>query len=319
MTCRSDSSTLRIVIIGGGIAGLTAAAAIATRTDLEVIVLERQIDLTEAGAGIQIGPSAVKVLHSLGLRDEMDQIAVFPDEMEVRRWDNGTLICKVFHNAGGIAESMYGSPHAIVHRADLQQLLAKAAKERGADIRMGQHVLRVDCENHAVIMDDGTAISADLIIGADGIWSQTRKSIPENCHVVPMEVHESCYRMLIPRDKMMCYPQTSALATNTRLSLVYAGPHQAVVSYPVARGRLYNVVLPLGKDLGDPPAKYNEPGDLVEMRRQYESFEETVRLLTHLAESCSKWALCELPPLPTWSSKNGRVTLMGDAAHAAVS
>lgn len=334
----SSSPRLKVVIIGGGIAGLVCnpylfyslgalfadiyqatAFSIARKSDFQVTVLERHLDLTEVGAGIQITPNAARVLCKWGLRREFEDIATVPDFNEVRRYSDGELRGNLVQNAQGFSEKMYGYPHWLVHRADYQQVLGKAAREAGVRIEFDKRVLEVKCGTQEVVLDDGVIVAADLVIGADGIWSKTRMSMPENVNVKPTTVEESCFRFLVPREKMMSDPKTAPLM-NELVCLVYAGQKKAVIAYPVAKGQVFNVALPVARP-GDAllAAAYNAPGDVNEMRELYQDFDEPVRHVLQHTSSCVKWGLADLPPLPSWTSGNGRVVLVGDAAHAMVS
>ena len=315
----SNHSNMKIIVVGGGIAGLATAFGIARQTSFEVIVLERQDTLTEVGAGIQITSAAGKVICQWGLRKEFEAIATVPDYSEVRRYSNGKVLGKVWHNYLDFAENMYGAPHWILHRADFQQALAKAAREAGVTIMLDKPIERVDCDVPEVVLKDGSTMSADLIIGADGIWSKTRTSIPENAHIQPTKAGEFCYRFLVPREKMLSNPHTAPLIENAHLSLACAGPKRGMACYPVSNGRLYNMAAGVVLESDAPLGAYNEPGDPEEMCRQFSMFDDAIRGVFAHADSCAKWNLIELPPLPAWSSKNGRVMLLGDAAHAMVS
>ena len=317
MASSTANSKIKVLVVGGGIAGLATAYSIARqRPDFEVIVLERQDTLTEVGAGIQISASAAKILCKWGLRSEFESIATFPDCSELRRYSNGKLLGKIWHNYHDFSENMYGAPHWLLHRADFQLALAKAAGGAGVEILLDRRIERVDCDVPQVVFKTGSVMAADLIIGADGIWSKTRTSIPENSQVKPAKAGEFCYRFLVPRERMLSHPDARPLIEDPHLSLAYAGPNQGLVCYPISNGRLYNMATTVVLESDAPLGAYNEPGDVEEMRRQFSGFDKHIRGVMALAETCAKWNLIELPPLPAWSSQNGRVMLVGDAAHA---
>ena len=316
---RSAWSPLTVLVVGGGIGGLATAFSIARQTNFEVVVLERHDTLTEDGAGIQVTPPAARVLCQWGLRKEFEAIATFPDCAELRRYSNGKVLGKIWNNYHSFSENMYGAPHWILHRADFQTTLAKAARENGVTILLNRRIERVDCDVPEVVFKDGSTMKADLIIGADGVWSRTRTSIPENSQIQPLKAGEYCYRFLVPREKMLSHPDTTPLIEADHLSVAYIGPYRCVICYPISKGLFYNVVAFVVLESSAPLGAYNEPGDLEEMRREFSSFDKHIRAVLQLADSCAKWNLIDLAPLPAWSSQNGRVMVLGDAAHAMVS
>ena len=315
----SSPLPLKVLVVGGGIGGLATAFSIARQTNFEVVVLERQDTLTEVGAGIQATPAAARILCKWGLRKEFEAIATFPDCAELRRYSTGKVLGKIWNNYHNFSEDMYGAPHWILHRADFQKTLAKAARKTGVTILLNKRIERVDCDIPEVVFKDGSTMKGDLIIGADGVWSRTRTSIPENSQVQPLKAGEYCYRFLVPREKMLSHPDTAPLIEDHHVSVAYIGPHRCVVCYPVSNGRFYNMVAFVVLESDAPPGAYNEPGDLEEMRHEFSGFDRHIRHVFQLADSCAKWNLIELAPLPAWSSQNGRVMILGDAAHAMVS
>ena len=109
-------SPLRVLIIGGGIGGSAAALAM-LRAGHEVSVFEQVRAKSEVGAGIQISPNASRLLHRYGLSARLGEIAVRPQAVEARRWDNGSILTS--EPLGETVESAFGAPHYHVHRADL--------------------------------------------------------------------------------------------------------------------------------------------------------------------------------------------------------
>src|SRR5262245_28727825 len=104
---------MRVAIVGAGISGLTVAAAL-TRAGIECQVFEQAPELGEVGAGIQISPNASRILHRLGLERSLGTVAVRPEALEMRRWnDNAVLMRNVL---GDACTAMYEAPYYSVHR-----------------------------------------------------------------------------------------------------------------------------------------------------------------------------------------------------------
>src|SRR5215471_10585399 len=158
----------RIIIIGGGIGGLAAAVALRQR-GFEVKVYERASRITEVGAGLQVGPNAVKVLYALGLKEVLHRNAFEPTNMVSIQWDDASLRHRVPLKA--IATKEYGAPYMTAHRAHIQGMLHEALPDGvitldatciGAATRSTTAVAR---------FASGHEVEADVIVGADGIRS----------------------------------------------------------------------------------------------------------------------------------------------------
>ncbi|OAP60770.1 hypothetical protein AYL99_05772 [Fonsecaea erecta] len=308
-------ASFQIIIIGTGIAGLATAISLSQKTKHQILILESSPILTEAGAGIQCSAAASRILSSWGLGEQFEAVATCPDFTEIRRYDNNELIGIIPTNVKNYSARLRGSPHWLVHRVDYQKILAEAATASGVKIEFGQKVVSVDVEEVQVTLEAGRSLRADLIIGADGIHSRTRRSIPGLEDVLPRRTENYCYRALVPREEMLKTPVTAALVDN-QSQQAWPGQFKHIISYPIAKGKFYNLVMTI-PDLGDAPlGKYNEPGDVSEMRQLFKDFHDTVQAVLDAVESCAKWVLAELPPLSAWSSPNGRVILVGDACHA---
>lgn len=308
-------TSLKVIIVGAGIAGLATAISLSQKTSYEITILESSPILTEAGAGIQCSSAAARVLCKWGLKEQFEAVATRPDYMEIRRYENNELLGLILTNVNSYSERLRGAPHWLVHRVDYQKILAKAAIENGVKIQFAQKVVRVDTENVTALLEDEKMIKADLIIGADGIHSKVRRWMPTLEDIVPRKSENFCYRALVPREKMLQNPVTAALIDN-KSQQAWAGEFKHIISYPIAQGKYYNLVLILPDHGNAPLALYNEPGDVTEMREAYSDFNDTVQAVFDAISECAKWVLADLPPLPTWSSENGRVILLGDACHA---
>jgi len=110
-------------VIGGGIGGLTAGLAL-LQAGCDVHVYEQARELREVGAGVQISPNASRVLHGLGLAEELARMGVRPLAWRTRRWDDGrTLLVSPLAET---AIERFGFPYYQMHRADLQGALGRA-------------------------------------------------------------------------------------------------------------------------------------------------------------------------------------------------
>jgi salicylate hydroxylase len=154
-----------VAIIGGGIGGLTAAASL-LRAGFDVRVYEQAKALAEVGAGINIGPNASRLLHRLGIADELERTGVKPFSFDQRRWDDGRILLR--SPLGEAVETTFGAPYYTFHRGDLHRALTNAIP---ADrIYLGHRFTHlVDRGDHVeALFENGVSISADALIGADG-------------------------------------------------------------------------------------------------------------------------------------------------------
>ncbi len=225
-----------VIVAGGGIAGLTAALALA-RVGLRVSLFEQAEKLQEAGAGLQLSPNATRVLISLGLRERLEALAVVPQGIRVMAGGSGREIVRI--PLGEEAERRYGAHYWSMHRGDLQSALADAAKAE-LDVRLQLGVRVEEFAAHikgvSVLGRRGTQILDErgiALIGADGIWStvagQLRSRRP------PTFRHRTAWRAMIPSEK--------APAEFRRPFIhLWLGHEAHLVHYPVKAGRLINIV-----------------------------------------------------------------------------
>src|SRR5262245_18005595 len=164
-------SDISIAIIGGGLGGLTAALSL-LHAGFDVHVYERATVLREVGAGIQVSPNASRVLHRLGLADELAQMGVRPLAWHQRRWEDGRTLLRT--PLAGAIETAFGFPHYQTHRADLLNALLRTipAERVHPGHRLTSfvdHGDRVEAE-----FQNGVRVATDVLVGADGIHSVVR-------------------------------------------------------------------------------------------------------------------------------------------------
>jgi salicylate hydroxylase len=292
--------TPRIVVIGGGIGGLTAARAL-LRQGFEVSVYESTPELKEIGAGVALGPNAMKALRALDLEQPVREVAWESEYGLLRNWKTGRVISRSPRR--NYLLERYGATGCTAHRADLLDVLAAALP---SDIvTLGARCVSVTTDTHVASarFTDGSEVEADVVVGADGIHSAVRASLfgPD----APRFTGKICWRCLVPVDAVPGgLPSTD--------SVTWLGPHGAVVVYLVRRGELVNVVAHYDNDTWTEESWIREC-DRSEVIENYSGWHESLMRLFSASEKHYKWALYDRDPLQQWTK--GRVTILGDAAH----
>jgi len=290
----------RVAVIGGGIGGLTATQAL-RRRGFDVTAYEAAPELKEIGAGVALGPNAMKALRSLDLEAPVRAVAWESEYQLLRNWRSGRIISKT-PRRGYLAER-FGATGCSAHRADLLDVLAAALPL--AAVKLGARCVGVSSHGDVASarFTDGTEIEADVIVGADGIHSAVRASLfgPD----APRFTGKICWRFLVPVDAVPGgLPSTDGTT--------WLGPHGAVVVYLVRRGELVNVVAHYDNDTWTEESWIREC-DRNEAIENYRGWHESLLRLFSASERHYKWALYDRDPIARWTV--GRVTILGDAAH----
>jgi salicylate hydroxylase len=291
----------RVIIIGAGIGGLTAALALGHR-GIDVLVYERAGALNDIGAGIQLSPNAVKTYRALGIEAEIHAIGYESEHQIIRSWRSGRIIS--MQPRRDIMREHYGAPYYTLHRADLLQVLGRSVPEQNLHLGANCTGIEVSDRTAAARFGDGSEIEADLIVGADGIHSVVRASLFGS--EAPRFTGCVCWRGLVPFDAVK-----SALITSD--GTAWWGPHGHIVHYLVRRGELINFVAHYESEAWTEES-WTRECDRSELMETYARWNEALLQLIKSSDRYYKWALYDRNPLDHWSK--GRATLLGDAAHA---
>ncbi len=291
----------RIAIIGGGIAGLAAAVAL-HRRGIEVTVYEQAPALSEIGAGVQMTPNAMNALRVLGLEESAIEVAFEPESQVLRSWKSGRVIYRA--PIRGVFRERFGAPLCSFHRADLLAVLAAPLPDRA--IRLNARCVAVEPGEAlaAAHFADGSTIEADIVVGADGIHSLVRTTLFGAD--APRFTGCICWRGLVPVERI---PRGLIEPS----SLNWMGPHGHVVHYYVRRGEMVNFVAIHDTDEWTEESWIRE-ADRNELMATYARWNDKLLRLFECSDKYFKWGLFDREPLPQWTK--GRVTLLGDSAHA---
>ncbi|KAI9658911.1 MAG: hypothetical protein M1821_001871 [Bathelium mastoideum] len=302
------SEKRKIIVVGAGIGGKLYAVL-----STAVTVYERDAEVSEIGAGIQVTPNFARILGRWGLAERLDQVAVKPGWLRQRRWQNGDILSQGQVNADNHMLKLHGVPYYHIHRADLQALLLVRSKELGVTCKTSAHVVGYAHDNgeEKVVFVDGSSAKADLVIAADGLRSSLAKEVLG--HEVPNEsIGDSAYRGLIPREQMQ-EPELKTLNLEYNTD-VWMGPNSHAVTYYVRDGELFNFVVALPDDPGE--ESWKAPGDMEKLRKHFEGWDPRIRTIVSKIKQSYVWKLRDRPALERWVHPIGKLVLLGDAAHA---
>ncbi|MFD3502474.1 FAD-dependent monooxygenase [Streptomyces sp. NPDC058678] len=292
---------MRAIVVGAGIGGLAATLSL-RRAGHEVTLVEQAPRLTEVGAGIQLAPHATRVLRRLDLLDAVAAQAARPSHISFRTWSDGAEICR--YTLGREAEDAFGAPYLQVHRADLQHALAAAVPPRS--VRLNTLVVGIDQDDELahVTTASGERLGADLVVAADGVRSAARQWLFGADEALFSKT--AAYRALLPAEEVadLDLPDTG----------VWLGPGRHFVHYRVRRGELLNVVAVFRAEAAQESwTARAEPG---EQLREFDGWDSRVRTVLERAGQVFRYGIHTRVPLTRWNV--GRVTLLGDSAHAMV-
>jgi salicylate hydroxylase len=302
---------LRVAVVGAGIAGLTLAGWLA-RSGVRCTVFEQSGRPGKApgeapanrGAGIQLAPNATRLLDRLGLGPALDAVALRPAAIEFRRGQDDEPIGRI--ELGATGERRYGAPYYTLLRADLRRTLLGGVADEV--IRWGRKCVGVQERAGDVVVSfaDGSRITADVVVGADGIHSVVRRRLGLE---EPGYSGHLAYRMLVDADRLPDLPADLTAAPDV---VIWLGPGRHAVRYPVARGRLVNVVATAPAD-GWPAASWTRAGRTGDVLRGYDGWHPRVRATLAAADRVTCWALHDAPAPARLRTR--RLAVAGDAAY----
>jgi salicylate hydroxylase len=313
-------TTQHVLIVGAGVGGLSSALFLA-RLGCRVTLLEQAAELAEAGAGIQLGANAMKVLRALNLRDAVLARACEPQAVVVRSVHTGRSIHRML--LGAAAAQRYGETYCTLHRADLQAVLLQAVRAQPLiDLRLNAalHSFEQSGSSVQVALQSDEPVQANALIGADGLWSRVRTQLLNDG--APRANGHAAFRALLP------VAQVPAAFRQSEVG-VWWGQNVHVVSYPVCSGEFWNLVVltetPSADNHADTPT-WSMAASSTPVQQALHNCCVPLRDLIDAVPSTPgwrRWNLFARPSSSQWvfarpsSSQWGQgvVTLLGDAAH----
>lgn len=288
-----------ILIVGGGVAGMTASAALAQQ-GFRVTLLESAPQFGEIGAGLTLTPNAMKGLDFIGICEEAAAVAVEPTRQRIQHWRDGRTLVEMDRST---QRAKYGAPYITVHRADLHAVMTRAAERSGVEMIAGAQV--VSSKGTTVTLADGRTFGADVLIGADGVKSVIRQRFGDDA---PHFTGHVAWRCLVP--------VTPELQELSDFPGIIIGPGAMMNRYNVRGSKIMNFVF-FARQEGWNEEGWTTPADPAELQGIFGHWCDDAKALLRAAtaQPLFKWAINARKPMDTWVL-DGNVTLIGDAAHA---
>jgi salicylate hydroxylase len=296
----------RILIVGAGIGGLAAASCL-MRAGFDVEVYEQAPALAEVGAGIQISANAMHVLRHLGLERAISEVGVRPGAYVFRLHDTGEIVQQFPLSAEH--ERQHGAPYVQLHRADLHDLLAAAARALEPDaVHLDRKAVgfREDADGVELFFADGSTARGDVLVGADGLKSAVARQIVGE--VPATYTGDAAWRLTVPVERLP-KPFLDPVMT------LFLGPGGHAVCYYIRAGKLLNFVGCVEtEEVAEESWTVKFPWE--RLKADYFGWHPTIQTVIEAADRgmCFRWSLHNRPPLRNWST--ARATLLGDSAHA---
>lgn len=299
----------QVIVAGGGIGGLACALALA-RVGVRSVLLEQAEAFGEVGAGLQLGPNAVRVLAEWGLMDALQACAAFPEALRVRDAYRANQLGHL--RLGAMALARHGQHYATLHRADLHGLLLAAVQRRPeVQLRLGARLRSFEstASGVQVALDSGETLAGDALLGCDGLWSRVRAGLLGEQPV--RATGHLAYRGMV---RAVDLPAT----LRANLITAWLGPRVHVVHYPVKQGDWINLVAVVHGTLapGDDPQGWTHEAHAADLRRSLGPACGELMAMVAAVPEWSLWPLNDRVPMRgAHEHAQGRVALLGDAAH----
>jgi salicylate hydroxylase len=289
-----STNPLRVAVLGGGIGGVAATLAL-LRRGIDVHLYEQAPALTEVGAGVAIQPNGARMLRRLGLENDLLRLGARWFEPQYLRPDGAFAASMWPPELSGSIE-FYG-----FHRADLLSLFVDRLPP--SILHTGHRCtgFEQDETQAFVTFANGTRATADIVVGADGIHSTLQQFVVPSAH--PKFSGQVAHRGIV---------SAASVSWPAGAMRIWLGQGKHFLVFPVRANTLLNYVGFVSTE-EQTRESWSAPGDPAALAREFAGWGPMVEAILREAKNTFRWGLYDREPLPRWT--NGRLTLLGDAAH----
>ncbi|KAF2182993.1 FAD/NAD(P)-binding domain-containing protein [Zopfia rhizophila CBS 207.26] len=322
---------IKVIIVGAGFGGLTAAIE-CKRQGHDPVIYESFPVLKALGDIISFGPNAGRIFHRWSngaISRKMRTLSIDLREygFNIHKWDTGEIVINQKNHIRDETAPVFNG-----HRGELHEVVFRYAQELGIEIKLGQKVENYweDEKAAGIILEDGTKVTGDVVIGSDGVRSKARELVL-GYDDKPKSSGYAVWRAWFPNKDMLADPETSHFCNNGDTFNGWIGPDVHFLFSTIKNGSDCCWVL-THRDEADIAESWSFPGYLKDVYKVLEGWDPMCkRIVSKTPESVLvDWKLVYRDPLPTWVSGGtghgreegkyvgkgyGRICLLGDAAH----
>lgn len=292
-----------ILIVGGGLGGLSTALALG-RKGLAVRLLEQSEQIGAIGYGIQMGPNVFRAFRQLGVADAVLDRSHKPSALVMLDAYSGEQLAAIPFDAS--FKTWFDDPYVAIHRVDLHGILLRACREL-PNVRLDQSTTVSGFEETTdgirLLTAEGDKIEGEALIAADGMRSTIRSQMhPQD---EPRSIGYVAHRTVVPINSVPSIVRCDEV-------VLWVGPAFHIIYYPLRNRTELNIVAVFKSDTYDQkndPAAYK-----AELQKTYRDTHPEMQAVLGLMDLSRRWPLADRNPIRRWS--RGRVTLLGDSAHA---
>ena len=292
-----------IIIIGAGISGLTLALAL-LKNNINVLIFEKEKEIEQRGAGINISPNGTSILYNLGLEEKINSLACKPINIELRDFNNGFLLAK--QNLNNSCEKKFKYPFFQAQRKDLINILFDEINRINSEIIFFDYELKGYKEKNdfvSVTFNNDEKVDGSLIIGCDGINSKVRKILNPNT--------SSEFSNIIAWRGVVNMADLSKPITELSPT-IWMGNEKHFVHYPIRKGDLLNFIGTVRKSEWHDES-WHQFGSKEELKRDFGNANSIIKEIIENIDKPNKWGLFDIKFIKNWASEKALV--IGDAAH----
>jgi 3-hydroxybenzoate 6-monooxygenase len=296
------NSNRPVIVAGGGIGGAAAALALAN-AGFRVQLIERAPEFGVIGYGIQLGPNVFPMFDRLGVSGTILRNAIVPNAVLMLDSVDAGVIARI--PTGDSFLQRFRRPYIVIHRVDLHRALLDACQSNNAIELLpltGAASYEVSSDRVRVRTDEGHVLDGAALIGADGLRSTIRAQMFTEAE--PRMVGYVAHRTIVPMQDVHADVYRNEV-------VLWSGPGFHIVHYPLRGGSLFNIVAVFRT------STFAEKGDIAsyraELNHTYRHSHPSMKALLAMMDLDRRWAISDRDPIRHWSQ--GRVTLLGDAAH----
>ena len=292
-----------ILIVGGGLGGAAAALALG-RKGFEVRLIEQASEFGVIGYGIQLGPNVFPMFDRLGVTDAVLGKALRPKAVLMVDSVDGGVIARI--PTGESFLKRFGRPYVVIHRVDLHQTLLDACRALpNVELIADASVVAYRDDGHRVHLStqDGRSFDGAALIAADGLRSTIRQQMRREGE--PRLIGYVAHRTIVPMADV-------TFEVDRDNVVLWSGHGFHIVHYPLRNGTLFNIVTVFRTSDDETPSDTAAPHP--DLAHVYRDCHPTMRSLWAMMDLSRRgWVSSDRDPIRHWSE--GRVTLLGDAAH----